>query len=430
MRTRYFRYLFENLDEGLFHSGCIYDKAKGKSTNYIYMAGNYCRAMKPKKVRNVESEKETIPDVVDIMIVGGYTIAYIKRLIYIVKNYEVKKVILPYLAPIQRLVLTEYIIERDEYAKECVHFLQDPYAFLKEIGIEKVCFLYKNDAGVYREPEELAAGCHFEPADGDALRLIREMEGYDLSVVKAGYIIENGWMFLFGVYGLDLQILSGFTREYFSHTEHIHHTLQGKNNDCMQQMQELIQEYIHKFGSASATTVAMFAGSLYASPRDNDSFMVEKEFSRKERCKAWLKQKHDDCCTCVIRCMHDKDYDIMQHHKDAKRDEPRFGMMLLGNTNLREYLSEICERFQKIRKRIRGIAIPNCGNKADWNANILRLSSAQERIYWICTRHETTAPEVVNDIVLNSSNDRFLCLDKEMGSCISGYIVPKEEDDE
>lgn len=428
MRTRYFRYLFENLDEGLFHSGCIYDKENGKSTNYIYMAGNYCRNLKPKKVRNVESEKETIPEVVDILIMGGYSIAYIKRLIYIVKNFEVKKVILPYFAPIQRLVLTEYIIERDEYAKECVHYLQDPYAFLREIGIENIYFLYNNDAGLYREPEELPEGCRFEPADAQTLHLVKEMEGYELPVVKAGYIIENKWLFYFGSYGLELQVLSEFTKEYFRHAEHVHHTLHGKTNDYMHQMQELIQEYIRKFGSASATSIAMFLGPLYGSPRENDSFMVEKEFSRRERCKAWLKQKHDNCCTCVIRCMHDKDYDIMQHHKDIGRDEPRFGMLLLGNVNLKMFYSQVADRFQKLRTRVRGIAIPNCGNKEDWNVNILQMSSAQERIYWICTRHDTTAPIVVNDIVLYSSNNRFLCLDKEMGSCISGYIVPKEED--
>ncbi|MBO5373522.1 MAG: hypothetical protein J6A75_12525 [Lachnospiraceae bacterium] len=419
MRSRYFRYLFENLDDGMFHSGCIYDKAKETTTNFIYMTGNYDRNMKIKKTKLVEADKETIPQRVDILVVGGYTISYIKRLIYIVKNHEVEKVILPYLTPIQRLVMTEYVAEGDESAREIVRFLQDPYVFLKDIGLEDILFLYGNNTSIYREPEELESGSHFVPADAEILHMIREMEGYSLPVVKAGYIIENKWFFMFGVYGLDIHTLSEFTREYFGHKD--------KKEDYVHQMKRLIQKYMQTFGVASATTVAMYEGPIYASPRDNESFMVEKEFSRKERCEAWIHQKQDNCCTCAIRCLHDKDHDIMQHHKDVRWDNPRFGTLLLGNVNLKKYFSEVMDQFWIVRNHIRAVTVPNCGSKDDWNSEILKLSSEQERIYWICNRHEKTAPTVVNEIVMFSSNNRFLRMDKEMGGCFSGYIVPKEE---
>lgn len=100
-----------------------------------------------------------------------------------------------------------------------IRFLQDPYLFLQECGIKNLYFVYGNGRIPDRKPEEIAEGCYFEEADDKSLKLIWEMEGYAIPVVHAGYIIENGWFFYFGVYGLDIQTLSGFTREYFSQME-------------------------------------------------------------------------------------------------------------------------------------------------------------------------------------------------------------------
>lgn len=419
MLSRYFRYLFEKLDDGMFHSGYIYDKTEEKTTNYVYMAGSYCRNIIPKRNQDAHIEMGAIPDVVDILVIGGYTPAYIKKLIVLVKEHDVKTIILPYLAPIQRLVLAEEIGDHGDNGRETIRFLQDPYLFLKEIGIDNIFFLYGNSSELGREPEELETGYHFEMADTDALKLIWEMEGYSIPVVKAGYIIENGWLFYFGVYGMDLQVLSSFTRDYFSHIENIHEMSANINEDYMDQMKKLVQKYLRKFGTSPATTIAMFEAPVNASPKDNDSFMSETEFDRKEHCGAGTH-------TCFIRCMHNKDYDTMQHHKNKDMDEPRFGMLILGNVSLNRYLTEIVTRFWKVRLRVRGISVPNCGNSEDWNHQILSIFSLKDRIYWICSQNERTSAGVVSDIVLSSPNNRFLTLNEEKGGCFSGYLVSKE----
>lgn len=429
MRGRYFRYLFENQAGGLFHSGSVYDKERQKTTNYIYMVGSYCRNARLKKFSNLCKEEDTIPERIDILIIGGYTAKYIKKLIRIVENHEIETVILPYLAPIQRLVLVEEAKEGSETAKETIRFLQDPYLFLKGYGIANIYFLYGNGTVIHREPEELEEGCYFELADMELLQLIREMEGYSIPVVRAGYIVKNGWLFYFGVYGLDIQILSSFTRDYFSHIENIHEISDNINEDYVNQMKRFIKEYLRKFGNSPATTVVMFEGPLYAFSSENESFMTEKEFSRKEHCEAWIKYQKDSSCTCTIRCMHKKDHDVMQHHKTEGMEESRFGMLMLGNANLNCYLSEIVARFWKVRNRIRGIGVPNCGSSEDWNHQILSFSAPEDRIYWICGKHDITSSNVVSDIVLSSSSNRFLTVDDSRGCCLAGYLVPKEDMD-
>ena len=427
MRTRYFRYLFENQDNGLFHSGCIYDKAKDKITNYIYMVGSYCHNTLEKKAAGFEMQEDTIPHNIDLLVVGGYTAAYLKKLIYVVENHEITTMILPYLAPIQRLILVQELEDYKDGGRKAVHFLQDPYLYLKRAGVENVYFLYKNGPALEREPEELERGCQFEMADRQSLQLIQEMEGYAIPVVKAGYIVENGWLFYFGVYGIALQTLSAFTRDYFSQMENIHEISENVNEDYVSQMKHLIQEYTRKFGTSPETTVTMFEGPLYASAAENDSFMSQKEFSRRERCEAWMQRQGEEHYSCAIKCMYCKDYDTMQHHKDKRQDQSRFGMLMLGNLNLNCYLSEMRSRFDRISGRIRGIGVPNCGNWREWNHKVMELSSKKDRMYWICGRNEKTSAGVVNDIVLSAQNNRFLTIDEEMGACFFGYLIPKTD---
>lgn len=427
MRGRYFRYLFENLDGGLFHTGSIYDKENQRTTNYIYMAESYCRSTFRKGNSNIYVE-ESLPEQIDLLVIGGYTAKYIHRLIDIVKSRRVETVILPYLAPIQRLVLAEGYTESLHKTKEITRFLQDPYQFLKKYDIGNIYFLYGNGKIMNREPEELEHGFHFELADRDSLLLIREMEGYAIPVVRAGYIIENGWLFYFGVYGMDIRNLSDFAKEYFSHIENIYTVSENPNEDYIRQKNRLLLEYFKKFGSSPTVAIVMFEGPLYVYLRENDSFLTEKEFSKAGQSEMWMQCRKDSCCMCTLRCAHGKDYDNMQHHK-RNTEESRFAVLMLGNVNLNRYWSDILSRFWQLRMRIRGISVPNSGSGENWNHQMLRFSAKKDRIYWICVKDDITSAGVVSDIVLSASNNRFLPIDEDMGCCLSGYIVPIEDID-
>ena len=183
MRGRYFRYLFENQAGGLFHSGSVYDRERNTTTNYIYMVESYSRNERVKGELDFGARKDAIPDEIDLLVLGGYTINYIRKLVTLVKEHTVWTLILPYLAPIQRLVLVEETTGRKENMKDVIRFLQDPYLFLQECGIKNLYFVYGNGRIPDRKPEEIAEGCYFEEADDKSLKLIWEMEGYALSLI-------------------------------------------------------------------------------------------------------------------------------------------------------------------------------------------------------------------------------------------------------
>lgn len=426
MKARYFRYLFENQNDGLYHSGSIYDRLEEKITNYIYMVGNYAPTMPYQSKAKWKEEADAIPENVDILTVGGYSAAYIEKLISIVSRRKVDTIILPYLTPVQRLLLTIEINGNKLIGRECIHFLQDPYQYLNELCIPNIYFLYGNGEVTSKSPEEWAEGSHFDLADAETLRLVKEMEGYYIPIVKAGYLTTNGWLFHFGCYGMNLKVLSNFTKEYFGHLENIYKFSDQENEDYMWQIKKLVKDYRKKFSNAAVSTVAMFEGPLDCASADNDSFMVQKEFTSKEYCKPWLSTMVEGKCNCEFRCIHNKDYDTMQSHKNKERKDTRFGMLLLGNTNLNRYLPEVVTRFWGLRERIRAIAVPNSGTVTDWNIQVLGFSSDQDRMYWLCGKQGFTSPEVIRDITLSTPCNRFVNLTESTGCCFSGYLIPRD----
>lgn len=425
MQARYFRYLFENQEDGLIHSGCIYDKIEEETTNIIYLAGNYNR-MEPWKKGKSKDKEYKIPKKVDILVLSDYTTLYVKKFLSIIKNYEVDTVILPYLAPVQRLILLMDIEPKSIEEKNASRFLREPYHYLKELSIPNIYFLYGNAESNQTSPEEWESGNHFEAADPDAQRLVNDMEGYYMPVVRAGYVIKNRWLFYFGCYGLDMKVLYSFTREYFGRLESIYRFCNRESEVYTWQIKKLKKDYKFKFKDAPVTTVAMFEGPLDCSAQENDSFMVEKEFSDKQACEAWM-GKDSNPCNCEIKCIYSKDYDTMQSHKDKKRVNTRFGILLLGNINLNRFLPEIVTRFWELRERIRVITVPNSGAEEEWSKQALVFSSPQDRVYWLCCKQKFTSSDVVSDIVLTNPGNRFINVPENMGSCFSGYLIPRDE---
>lgn len=428
MRGKYFRFLFENLDGGLFHTGSIYDKKRQKNLNFVYMTGNRFRSMPQNESLIIYKNEKDLPEVIDILVIGSYNAGCINKLMEILKNHKIKTIILPYLAPIQRIVLGEEIKEHNFTGKVATRFLQDPYQFLKRCGIENVCFLSGNGAPITRRPEEMDKTICFEQADAERAAIIREMEGYSVPVMCAGYMVKQDCLFYFGVYGLDLRLLAEFTKDYFSHIENIPEVSENANEDYRNQMQRLIREFLRKFGFSSMHVIVMFEGMLHASPFENTSYMTEQEFSKGKTGEMKHACRKTEDCSCMIRCTYGRDHDLIQNHKDPLT-EPRFGVLLLGNINLNRYLPQIRTRFQAVIPRIRAVTLPNSGSGEDWNHQILNILRANERIYWICSKHDMTSAGVISDIVLSSPSNRFLTIDSNWGCCLSGYLIPKEDMD-
>ena len=89
MEARYFRYQYENTQDGILQSGCIWDRRVDKKTTYLYAAGEYAgipRIARDQEKKWGRKEPETI---LDIFVLGAYTVPYICRLLEILQEQGV-----------------------------------------------------------------------------------------------------------------------------------------------------------------------------------------------------------------------------------------------------------------------------------------------------------------------------------------------------
>ena len=164
MEGRYFRYQYENTEDGIVQSGCIWNNAQDKRTNYLYLAGEYTKSPRLKK-REEGGLKTISPEsTLDIFVLGAYTIPYIRRLIDILEERKVTTVVLPYATPNMRFDIVSYIEKRQEVPKRLRCFMGAPYSYLKEKGVDNIYLLYGNGEILSRE-SELEEGQHFELVD-------------------------------------------------------------------------------------------------------------------------------------------------------------------------------------------------------------------------------------------------------------------------
>lgn len=380
MEGKYFRYVFEDMDGCLFFMGSIYNRGQNKTTNYLYING----VDEEKSSVLTDSEQsgmDRLPPKLDIFILGAYSEKCLKKFVEIVQNHTIQMVVLPYLTPMQRM---EWDEQAGQDGNKAVHyFLQQPYQFLKEYGIERIYFLYKNGPPINRSIDELEPGYYFEPLDKKTQQHIQENEERFIPVVHAGYVIENDWIFYFGAYEA------------------------RKNN--------------------SNSSVTVFVGPQFAGNEENDSFFVEKEMRRNEHCNPWLQCQKDTYAECSIRCTYRMDHDVIQNHGQREEQEPQYGMFMLGNMDLNQQLFDIVARYWKVRYQIRGVGIPNCGNQKNWNAQIMDFLSKKERIYWICGKKSQTSVDILRDVVFSTVNHRLVPIQEESSCCFDGYLIPKQD---
>ena len=429
MKARYFRYLFEQQEETLIHSGYVYDRFGECALHYIYMYGG-SRGPKDDSIDSdrVQNGSDGLPEEIDLFVVAGYRLSTVRQILRIITQHRVRIMILPYLTPVQRLVLVQDMQENGWSEPQALHYLEDPYLYLKNRGISQIFFLYQNTAGVAEDLRDSRDGMFFEDLDPDITKLIAEMEGYPVPVMRAGYFRENGWMFYFGVYGTDIRKMSAFTREYFSRAENFCPESDDPGEDYRNQMHHLADRYWEAFGRIPVAAVVMFAGPTEVEHRYYDSCMIEREYER-ERCRMERENTLDGgYYKCTIACLRNRDYDTMQHHKNNK--EMRFGILLLGFPDLKQYFNEIFGRFWKIRPKVRILNVPGNGETEYWNPHILDISegeNSQNRIYWIQGRSIHTSSQVIQDIVMSSVYNRLIPVDEMRGVCFSGYLLPKED---
>lgn len=417
MLACYFRSLFENTKDGIIHSGCIRDHAHGIQTSFSYTAGSYGQNISAGTENLALPSVETCSGKLDFYVLGAYTINYICRMIETLSKYSVEVVILPYLTPIQRFLLAEQIPNGMKERKEVIQFLDAPYSYLKNQNIEQVYFLYENGKTIPKEMDFLVPGYQFEPVEESIRKLVYEMEGCQIPIVKAGYIVLGQWMFYFGVYGPDVKQISQYVREELADE-------QWETEGSIKSINKIMGTFQKKFGSYPYASIMMYQGPICARPSEKDSFLAAKVYHREQGCGM---NTLCDGVECAMRCLHEHDHDIMQYHKNKEKNEERFGVLVTGNVNMRKYFPEVAMRFWNVKEKIRVVTLPNCGADSYWNSQLLPLLQGKDTRYWLCPIRKETSTRALFQILTESSFNRLIQLNHEYGFCLSGYLVPVEE---
>lgn len=387
MEARYFRYQYENTEDGIIQSGCVWSDAIGNKTTYLYMAGEYSQI--PKTKRRREGGLNIIPQesALDLFVLGAYTVPYIRRLTEILKERKIRKVVLPYVPPTIRWDIITYLTDKGECTEEVQCFLSAPYAYLKGKGVGQVFLLYGNGPTFHGEVGDLEEGNYFERVDDQLQAMITDMEKAPIPVYYAGFIVENQWFYYFGFYSVDM-------------------LWNGSRN--------------------SFDTITMFSGPVFIKNEEVHCLFSSKVFTREQHCNCNIDAK-DQYENCALKCLYRNDYDRIKKHMDANHDVLRVGLLNLGNVNLNTSLKSVIARYGAVLQQVRGIAIPNCGDKKSWSKKLLSVFTGLDMEYYICACGKNTDNGVIRDIVTSSSFNRFINVNEEFAYCFSGFIAPKDE---
>lgn len=408
MDIRYFRHLFECDGNGIIQTGSLWDKLTDEQITYVYIAGSYDTA----HARSVTSPRIRENAPLDICVLGAYTYSGIVSLLKYIEARKTKTVILPYVSPIQRLFLANQVPTEGLYRKELIEFFDDPNRYIMNMGVEEVYFLYGNGKPLQNEPENHMVGYHFEQEDPEIMRLIHEMEGRDIPVVKSGYILTCQWLFYFGTFGPDLLDVRAFVEEEIA----------GKRtNGDYQELGRVLQAFRRRFGSHPYSTVLMYHSSINDAPQDNDILMTCRPFGRERGCKSVIPR---DGSNCALQCQHDYDYEMFRYHLNKKHNVARMGILLLGNVELKRYFVEVSLYFGAFFRKIRAVSVP--GVHAGWDKKILKCLSQKDYIYFILPVSYHTGSEAVTDILTASASYRLVNIRMDQGYCMCGYLICKE----
>lgn len=327
------QYLFHNVGQGLFYSGKIYD------FEFVYDCGS---TRKQHLTDLVLDYKRTVQNSkVDLLVLSHLHddhIAGLHALFCRKPKTSVERVILPYVSPIERLILA---VGRPNMGHWYYAFLSDPVRFLIERGVRRITLLggsEKNPAEKTSAEEranrddEQSKGFINKLRDSVSLReaalanepRLQEFPPYRLQYKShdGGIVIDRGlfcWEFRFFNYSVDPKSLKSFA-------------------DC-------IDGFVH----------------------GNNSSDVILDPLKREQLRGCYKS------------LHKSDFNntsLLVYHGpiSCRISNASFGnraQLLTGDIDLKRHVSEICAHFGKSLSNVGHCLVPHHGSIRNWDKTIL-----------------------------------------------------------
>ncbi len=414
MDVRLFRYLFENTSNAVIMSGCIWDKGVQEQLRYVYSCEmNHSPLEQNRQNGNGPMLYNGSP--VHMFVMGSFSLEDAERLIHTIRNDVVGTVIIPYVAPIQRLLIMQSVVKKGIRDQEVMEFLQTPYLYLKKAKVEKVYFIYGNGKAFEKAEHEMYPGFYFETQDQEILDIIEEMEGYRIPVMKAGHMVNNRTLFQFGYFGIDLHRIRHFLFHYAKSARI------GKIDE--REIMKMLLAYRKAFTDHGMETLTMFCSPTEIIATQTDCVLNTIVIDKEDFCHADIER---DDGRCTVKCMLYNDYDVCHCHRTEKA-ELRAGMLLLGNIRLNKHIQELQRHYRVVAPQIRAVSVPNSGNVCNWESSFMNLDEKKNAVFWICPMSGQIQNQVLGEIKAKNARFRIIVLNEEYGCCFNGFLTEKTE---
>ncbi len=414
MDVRLFRYLFENTSNAVIMSGCIWDKGVQEQLRYVYSCEmNHSPLEQNRQNGNGPMLYNGSP--VHMFVMGSFSLEDAERLIHTIRHDVVGTVIIPYVAPIQRLLIMQSVVKKGIRDQEVMEFLQTPYLYLKKAQVEKVYFIYGNGKAFEKTEHEMYPGFYFETQDQEILDIIEEMEGYRIPVMKAGHMVNNRTLFQFGYFGIDLHRIRHFLFHYAKSARI------GKIDE--REIMKMLLAYRKAFTDHGMETLTMFCSPTEIIATQTDCVLNTIVIDKEDFCHADIER---DDGRCTVKCMLYNDYDVCHCHRTEKA-ELRAGMLLLGNIRLSKHIQELQRHYRVVAPQIRAVSVPNCGNIYNWESSFMNLDEKKNAVFWICPMSGQIQNQVLGEIKAKNARFRIIVLNEEYGCCFNGFLTEKTE---
>ena len=372
MKARYFKILFRNVNDGIFHIFSLWDTYSNRKINVAYVSGA-SEAIPHIANEDIRFANDTCE--LDILAIASLDLYYLEQVVGMLDSRNIHCIVMPYISKTDRRILMDQI-KFQESATELtlsdasMAFLKDPYYYAKSKGVEE--FIYLSGNGPAYDGTEMMEGQYFKPVDLELEQQIEKEEGYYFPVYQAGYLILNRWVFSFGVY-------------------------QGNE----------------------FPTLILYHGSLEDNTLRDDCVMVVKPFSLIEPCTGSLQGEED---LCNYQCTHRGDYDCMKRHNKNGTKEYQNGTLLLGNMVLPDNIDDLYQRYAYVKEKIRFISIPNCGARENWGYRVLGFGKEHNYHYFVGPANSLSDAETIRSITTLSPYIRYAMTNEYFGLCGTGFL--------
>lgn len=391
------RFSLEPVGQGLFYTGRI------GSFNMVYDCGtlNSC-----KSINNVirEYTKNLGKSKIDMIVISHLHKDHVCGLDYLLSSVNARYVFLPYLLPIQRLViaLSDFMYADQAY----FDFLADPISFLFEKGVENVVLIGggNNERGEGQDrtddidSDDDYPEINSEDLNDNSFRLDEDTEL--LKLVKEN---DNHWLFHRNNGNLHTKNHSGIVAlrnkwvfKFFSPPSRVN--LKAFENCILSKLPGVM-----KLDNGTIRNIIS-----NKTERAKIKGCYEKYFKRLNDTSLMLYHGPTGKATLFLQsCRIGKGSPVYSRpfvRSPLYEKDTKYGWLLTGDINFNIISTDLIKHYKSHINEIRHLLIPHHGSKGNWNTKI--LNSVQSPSHWYVSfglgnqyRHPNTS--VIRDVRAN-----------------------------